>query len=274
MQIVSMDPGSSHTGLAMLDVELSLPSALKDWALCPLRSDGLSESFDRQVLNVFRRWCAPDAGPRYLLVERPPPTARKDTGHGFQAVIGDVQGYIGGMAVGWWLHEHQPVLGRVRPGNGADDGWRASVLLESARRGRLVERPRRKGRRPRTSVRGQRGKPRRDPAGGFILPYTGCEHTVRCQDFAALQAAPHQCAACAAPQRDATADEVRAAWKKLACDFVEWLWPEQYQAIVADASSRAKTVKRPHEYLGVSDVCEAICIGVHGRRLLLDARKP
>ena len=267
MIITSMDPGSSHTGLARLDCTLPLPSALLDWALCPMQSAEHIASFNKKIAPVFWKWTSPNLETPHLLVERPPPAARADTGHGKQAVIGDVQGFIGGMAVGWWLSNGYPVLGRVRPGNGQDDGWRASVLLTSARRGRPLQRPTRASVTRATSSKGQRGRPRANPAGGFILPYLGCGHELVCPDFAALHDAPHQCAVCTGPQRELAADEVRDAWKKLACDFVEWIWPNQFEAIVADASSRAKTLKPPHQYAGVADVCEAICIGLHGRVL-------
>ena len=78
----------------------------------------------------------------------------------------------------------------------------------------------------------------------------------------ALAALPDQCRTCSSKPLPGGAD-VRDAWKAVVCEIVSKLWPGHYRELVDDARSRARTPKKDHELMGVSDACDAVGIGVH-----------
>ncbi len=268
MLIASIDQSNSYTGMALVSATLPIEDALVDWANVRMSQDDAISSFRRCIVPVLLRWTQTYQN-IFLLVEQPPPTARGDVEHGHQAAIGDAQGLLGGLALGWWMAQGHPVIGRVEPG-GKNSGWRQTVVLEAARSGRLLQTPSRAYTPVVGRLKGKRGKPRRDPDApggkGWIMPYLGCGHDLSFSCFSALVEAPAECPECAKPKSGReVADRVRDEWKRLAYDVVDHFWPDHLREIVTDASSRAKTIRKPHRYAGVSDVCDAICIGLHGR---------
>lgn len=265
MRIVSLDPArSGYTGLAMIlpPRECDPVPRLADWARVRIPPGAAPQEIYARIWSGLEGWLRPE--PLALVVERPPPTAKKDTNHGPQARIGDAQGLVGGMIMGAWLQAGiGPVLPRMAPAN-VPGGWRHEMIVMAARNGLLLAPPKHREAKFSMSpkLKGERGKPERLDGGGWSLPYLGCDHALRLESFTELVAAPAQCAECrTAPTARQRAQVIREGWKMNACRFVERFWPDTYEEVVAAASARAKTVTEPHRMQGVSDVCDAACMG-------------
>lgn len=258
--VLGVDPSAEYTGLAVVhrgaDARVSLVAL--DAVIM------FAGNATRSVVERIHPWIDARVFPGAAIwTERPPPTARADTGHGAQAAIGDSIGWVGGLIAGRYLATCR--VHRVLPTD-----WRRSMLLEAARAGLLLGDPSRVTP-PKEGAPlrpGMRAKVDRGTAPGeLVRSWSGCDHSQRFVDYASLTLSSAtscpDCAALPAPRWD-RAGAVRAAWKQAACRWVEHRWPDAYAELVEGARARSKVTKAAWELGGVADACEAVGIAVHG----------
>lgn len=95
-----------------------------------------------------------------------------------------------------------------------------------------------------------------------------CGHEVTVDGMASLTAMGTNCPRCRdREKRRDPAEEIRDAWKLLACDGIAHFFPILFAELVTDARSRARDkTKEPWQLAGVSDACEAAWIAIHTAR--------
>lgn len=267
---IGIDPGNSYTGMCQLfwldDGQIHTVVLHRIVGLGPMERTFAERIVPALVSNSL----ALAAAERVAVgVERPPPTARKDVNHGHQAPIGEAAGFTAGLVVGecmrrGWSHHRLSV-----------QSWRQPMLIWAARKGFVRQAPSRRrqraipGTHSRSRVQLLERVPSEDGEGWDII-WKDCDHKTRATTYEAMTAAVERgCAACAKPQVPATADEVRDAWKRLACEIVEHFFPDAYRALVHEAAAAAKSVKPDWQYAGVADACEAFGIALQVRELEL-----
>jgi hypothetical protein len=264
LQVLAVDPGSTHTGVAAAHLEGA------DVQLDRVASVNMLVDDRRSLARIRDAFGPNDYIDGRLLIEEVPPTAHKDTGHGSQAPIGFRQGYIAGIIAGDWYGDGGRAVELV-----SSSVWRPSMIVYAARRGLLLDRPR--GRKPspfdgRQGVLGTVDKVDKatPPATGFVVSWRGCTHLWPAADLAAVVNKPERCPECFRSARKvdparAAAEQVRDDWKRTAYMFASFFWPDPIAAVVEDARSRAKTVRiEPWRLAGVADACEAVGLAVHG----------
>lgn len=249
--ILSIDPSSTYTGIAKRSGEDVQLYRVRMHPGEPERS--YRERISPVLLEI------PICRPEHVLVEEVPDNARKDVGRsGQQAVIGRSVAYVAGLTVAGYLDRGVRVT-RVQPSE-----WRESMLIWAARRGQLLEKPRRSQRviPPEQVGRNRVTTTQRIGAGLFRLTFE-CGHSAEVE-YAAL-GETRDCKACIVrPERTMDdAEWVRDEWKRIACAVVERHFPEPYAQLVAEARASARGPKPDHRLEGVSDACEALCIGLH-----------
>lgn len=190
-------------------------------------------------------------------IEKPPPTAKADTGHARQAPIGFGVGFPGGMLAALLFELGATDVELVEPGI-----WRPSMLAVAAlHHYPLPDAKARVG----GTVPGPANHRRvtRDPESGDVLLEYPCGHRAPHKNLASLQRAPSICPTCANVSSDPTARAraIRDAWKAIAVEFVAALWPTAYAELRGSLRSRATTPD--HRRAGLSDVCEATGIAAH-----------
>lgn len=261
--IHGVDPSRAFVGYATLDPApghtvpaLELLEAIRLPDEEPAKLERLRDHLSLRVYEA-------DRGDRFI-IEKPPPAARQDTGHGWQAAIGDGVGFIGGTIAGMVLScgfDQVPV--RVTPGP-----WRAHMLTLTATWGRPIPNPKERLAAMKAKPASV-GKVERDPdhPGGFRLRWADCDHVWPARDLAHLQRKPEQCPECG-HETASRADRMTDLWKQTAVDFVAAWWPEQLEGLVAAARARARKKDQPrHRLQGVADACEAAGIACYGVQL-------
>lgn len=259
---VGVDPSAEYTGLAVVRPGPGDRVELVDLTFAIM----LARNATRSVVERIHPWLDARAFPGAAIwLERPPPTARSDAGHGAQAAIGDSIGWVGGLIAGRYVATCR--VHRVLPTD-----WRRTLLLEAARSGLLLSDPSRatppkEGAPLRPGVRAK--VDRGTAPGELVRSWSGCDHRQRFANYESLTLSTAtscpDCAARPAPRWDRAA-EVRAGWKRAACRWVAHCWPDDYARLVEGARARSKVAKEPWELAGVADACEAVGIAVHGLR--------
>lgn len=252
--VLGLDPSSSSTGIGLIDQH----GVRRVEAVRMVPGETLRSAVERTIPAVHR--VCGGIRPRLVIIEKPPGTARKDTERSMQADIGWHCGVSGALAVAELLIDGVPIIW-VEP-----KPWRATMLIEAARAGLVLSKPTRRN--AHRSLPRKRGKVYRDVK-VFVQSYLGCEHTLRCEDFIALANGPETCAVCStSTSKMRPADQVTDAWKAMAVQVCDHLWPGALDSVVADAQSRAKSVKERHRYVGVSDAAESLLVALHGASTL------
>lgn len=252
--IVSIDPSSTYTGIAW-----RTPEAVRLFRVRMHPGDPERSYIERLTEHLPNGRPGDIMRPEHVLVEEVPDNARKDAGRsGQQAVIGRSVAYVAGIMVARYLDHRVPVT-RIQPRE-----WRESMLIWAARRGQLLEKPSRSKRviPPEQVGRNRVTGTQRIGPGRFRLTFE-CGHSEDV-DYAQLGES-RDCKACIIrPERTMDdAEWIRDEWKRIACAVVERHWPEPYAALVSEARATARTHKPDHRLEGVSDACEALCIGLH-----------
>jgi len=259
---LGVDPSSTRTGIALLRHEGSVVHCLhlgsvstrtdRRWPALALR-----HHIDQEALPTVSR-----SPIDVLAIERPPPAALSDVARASQADVGWGTGIAAGIVLGlaeacsWRVQRAEMV---------PVSDWRATAITFCARRGLLLQRPRR-GQPTTTTPRRGAGLLRmeRVPERGLVALFR-CGHTISLpngyDDVVAGKTSA--CPECLAPKGLTEAEAVRDAWKALACSAVEHLWPGPFGALVLDARSRARTNPPPHRLVGVADACEAALVALH-----------
>ncbi len=261
MVVVGIDHSNAHTGLARVRPAADLKDRLVEVCAITMYSGDVQRSVVERIRPTLHGWVHADTCV-HLWAEKAPPTARGDVDHGHQGAIGFAQGWLAAAIVAPYMGVHGVHL--VGPST-----WRDTMLIEAARAGFLLEEPSRRA--PVVASSAPQGfKVELAPnAQGYTKVWAGCGHRDHFANYDALHGAGSpRCPQCAAgvlvPRGMSEAEAIRDAWKETACRFVARFWPEQYQAVVSDARSRAKTASADHRLGGVSDACEAVGIAIHG----------
>jgi hypothetical protein len=196
-----------------------------------------------------------------------------------QAPIASREDKLGNEAdIGWkqgWAAAHMAlvVCPDVCPIPVQVSAWREAMIIQSTRGGFLVQAPRRTRDAVVLPARvGRSGiqQVKRLEGGRFDVEYR-CGHKATAPDYEALAESFADCAQCATPPRSEhrSAEEIRDAWKELACKVAHHWWPDNYDKIVQDARSRARAFDKPdHQLQGVPDACEAAGISVYAHSVL------
>lgn len=256
---IGIDPGSDYLGLSTVMMnETSMTSP----ALYRLRMGGLDLGVAaNKVVEIIEASALGHNGPILLNYEIPPPTARKDANHGFQAPIGWKLGIITGAIISPFLLRDEIVV------KGIDvTDWRQQLFVFAAQWGPGLSRPSRKqivASNPTTSSTFLQSPLKTLKDKTWEGTYS-CGHKLAFKNLAAVQSAPKNCPVCC-PDNEGKRDvavEIRAAWKSLSCRFTKHHFPEAYGNLVNEAKLRARSQKMDHELNGVSDACDAMCICV------------
>lgn len=253
MLIHGIDPSADYTGYGTIRPnDRDKPPDLEHLEAIRMTDELCDRIQERLALRIYE-------GDRsdLWIIERVPPAARADTGHGWQAAIGDSTGWIGGLVGGMLLaNDYDRHPSRVRPGP-----WRASMLLLSTKWGHHLMRP--KERLALSKTPDTVGTVKRADGGGFNLEWQDCDHVWFANDLATLQRKPDTCPECGDRTRS-RADRIRDAWKETAVEFVHTFWPEPLRELVEAARSRARKKSKPmHQLAGVADACEAVGVACH-----------
>lgn len=259
--VITVDPGNSYTGLAML-VE-GHPEHARMARVCMFDGD-VERSVRERVAPLLISWimvarhlgCSRPT----LLIERCPPTARKDAGHGKQAQIGFALGWLGGMIAGYLMAATMNAVqvelvdvGVWRKGLSDDPLFMKRVAPV------IVAMP-----------KTQRFEMQRNGNGGYIRVWAGCGHREVLPRWADIQhlTPPAKCPSCETATGD-RAKIVRDEWKERACLYVERVYPDLLTEMVDEARATAMHKDKPvHELAGVADACEAMCMARYGIKKL------
>lgn len=259
--IHGVDPSKSYVGYAVLDPAPghTVPGiAVLEAIRLPPHEEG---QLARLHAVIGRHVAESDPSDRWV-IEAPPPAARQDTGHGWQAAIGDGVGFIGGIVAGMAMAKDLDELPvRVRP-----NLWRTRMIALSTRWGRPLATPKERLAAMKAKP-GAVAKVERDPdrPSGFALRWRDCDHVWRARDLAAVQFKPDRCPECG-HETASRADRVRDMWKACAVEFVGHWWPDEFEILVAAARGRARAnaqTRQPHTLKGVADACEAVGIACY-----------
>lgn len=270
MIVLSIDPGNTYTGWCVSWAhplrETSEPTP-GVWGAVRVGDRGvytaareLRETIGA-VLSRRETWTTTEAI-THVYVEQAPIASRDDK-LGNEADIGWKQGWAAAHMALIVAPYCVPIPVQV-------SAWRESMIIESTRAGFLLQAPSRKRAVPAALVVGRNAiaNVKRIEGGRFEVEYK-CGHHATAPNYSAMTERFVECPECAKPPRteDLTAEEIRDAWKELACRFAAHWAPETYARLVADARSRARTEKPDHQLQGVPDACEALGINVHAYRL-------
>ena len=263
--ILGIDPSStSYIGVSALDpagIRLVSVRCLPDMART-LR-ERLIPSLDQLLSQI------PAGSPVTVVIEKPPPTARKDTQHAKQAGIGDALGWSGGLVAGVLFARYGADFVRYEPGE-----WRETLLSEAGRLRlsalkpgsaawmRAQEKPRPDGWQNKTGFELVRSQER---PGSFTRRWQACGHNdPTLISFANLDAAGKVCPICHNPpqRHQDRAELVRLGWKRLACEVAEKKWPEEFATLKRERTERSQAVDQA-KIPGLADTCEAAFIALH-----------
>lgn len=255
MRVIGIDQGGEHIGLGVLEGEIGRKPELL--LLRSVRGDsrGDAERTAELVVDALEEHLVP--GTRVLL-ERAPDKARADVKRRGQALVGWSLGFLAGLIFG--EIRRRRARSEIGVGLEAVADWRASMLLLSHQWGVGAQKPSAKG--------GPRPSPSREPRTverierGFVVRWGACGHGTPVSDLIGLRSFPHErCPKCHSIGKiEPGADERRDRWKELSCRLVRAHWPGPYEALVADARSRARTDPPDHRLAGVSDAADATWI--------------
>lgn len=246
--VVGVDPGSDYLGIAVLYRQVSGAPRVE---MHGLRVAGKSLARRCEVI-------APVIDPVIGLhpvvgVEQPPPTANKHQKRGHQAPIGWRLGLAAGLVT----------VPFARAGCDVQEipvrDWRRGMLASARAYGMVVPAPNRRNLPPVGST--VIDKLVRNEAGELVASWRGCAHFTVMQ-VPADRKQPSTCPECRRMARQVD-DPVRDAWKRIACLWVQRVWPAEYAALVDPAKSRARTEQPDHTLAGVADACEAVGVGMH-----------
>jgi hypothetical protein len=198
-----------------------------------------------------------DLGVLSWRIEKPPPTAKADTGHARQAPIGFGVGFPGGMVAAILFELGADEVELVEPGE-----WRPSMLAVAALHGMRLEDAKTRVMSGATATRPEHRRLQRLETGELELAYP-CGHTTVHRNLQSLKNAPPRCPTCVQAVMDPThrARAIRDAWKAAAVEFVSGLWPGPYAEV--RAGLRARETTPDHRRAGLADVCEAAGIAAH-----------
>jgi hypothetical protein len=262
--VISIDPGNAYTGMAML--VQGYPEEARMARVCMYDGDPV-RSVRERVGPMLCNWimvarhmgCACPV----VLIERCPPTARKDANHGKQAQIGFALGWLSGLIAGYLMVATMNAI-RIELVDVAE--WRKGLsddpLFMRKAQPEVVVMP-----------KTQRFEMQRNGNGGYIRVWSGCGHREVLPRWADIQhlAPPVKCPACETATGD-RAKIVRDEWKERACAYVSRAYPELLEAVVEEARKTAINKDKPvHELAGVADASEALCIARYGVKKYSDS---
>lgn len=261
--LIGLDQSNTFVGFAALLPDGTRKAELK--VIGSLRAHGLDRVREtvRDVVHVVDQ-IETENGPVkiHVVLEQAPGIVRSDVDHGPQAAIGWALGRLTGR-----LEERFEAAGDAVSLVEVST-WRERMIVWSCRWGVLAAPPPKSPPSAIPSALGlpaQQRKVDRAEGGGFLVTWSGCGHVQPVTTYDELTQFSHvRCPTCTvAPLKRAGEDPAewrRRAWKALACELVAAHWPVPYGALVADAKSRAKTMRADSELAGVADACEAVWI--------------
>jgi hypothetical protein len=244
VRVLGLDASSSYVGVAV--VEHNNPGRQEPGKLLFL--DAVPGS-DREPWELADRVVdrLGDLGDVDVVAfEEPPPAARADVHHGFQAPIGLAIGLTAGAILGR-LHGRYQRVQRVT----VRAWWERWELVVLANRGAVYLWENWKGERTR-KVRTFDKLIR--SGSGVYATYKGCTHAPR---VSLTTPVPVTCPMCGPDQRDPAEirRDLRKAWT---VETVRSLYPRQVDHLIACARERARTDKPDHQLAGVHDACDAV----------------
>ena len=256
---IGIDPGSNHIGLGWISVN-NKTQEIHDGQMRGFRfSMNKANEVISEIHNLIEKLSSHCS--TVISCEKPPPTARKDTNHGFQAPIGWSLGFVTGLIISPFLSSDHITINMVQVSD-----WRKKMLEYAHKFGpNDISKPNYRGNNI-DILPGEKASllPRIVPAKpkGWVAKYT-CGHETSLPTYSHVANVPALCPSCSSvkTQPEKTrARETRNHWKSVACRFVEWHFSENYKELVEKAKKRARKPQEDHQLSGVSDACEALCI--------------
>ena len=265
--VISIDPGNAYTGMAML--VQGRPEEARMARVCMYDGDPV-RSVRERVGSMLCNWimvarhmgCACPV----VLIERCPPTARKDANHGKQAQIGFALGWLSGLIAGYLM---VATMNAIRIELVDVSEWRKGLSDDPLfmRKAQSLVAP------VVEVVKVQQNTLTLNEGNtGFTRTWAGCGHRELLPRWMDLKTPPPaKCPICAIPVQN-RAQIVRDEWKERACAYVSRVYPELFEAVVEEARKTAINKDKPvHELAGVADASEALCIARYGVKKYSDS---